>query len=44
MRSRIKPLVRGTDLRVLAASVLTGVVVALVVALFDALTVEVVTH
>ena len=44
MRSRIEPLVRGTDLRVLAASVLTGVVVALVVALFDALTVEVVAH
>ena len=44
MRARIEPLVRGTDVRVLAASVLTGVVVALVVAVFDAMTVEVVAH
>ena len=44
MKARIEPLVRGTDIRVLAASVLTGVVVALVVAIFDAVTVEVVAH
>lgn len=36
------PLVRGQDVRLLAASVATGVVVAVVVALFDALAVEVV--
>ncbi|MEM8705255.1 MAG: chloride channel protein [Actinomycetota bacterium] len=42
MRTRIAPLVRGQDVRLLAASVATGVVVAMVVALFDALTVEVV--
>ena len=44
MTRRITPLVRGTDLRILAASVLTGIVVALVVALFDAISVEVVGH
>ena len=32
MESRITPLVRGTDVRILAASVATGVIVALVVA------------
>ena len=31
MESRITPLVRGTDVRILAASVATGVIVALVV-------------
>ena len=44
MTRRITPLVRGTDLRILAASVLTGIAVALVVALFDAISVEVVGH
>ena len=42
MRTRIAPLVRGQDVRLLAASAATGVVVAMIVALFDALTVEVV--
>ena len=42
MRTRIAPLVRGQDVRLLAASAGTGVVVAMIVALFDALTVEVV--
>jgi len=40
----ITPLVRGNDIRILAASVLTGVVVAVVVAVFDAVAVEVVYH
>lgn len=44
MKGTITPLVRGTDVRILAASVLTGVLVAVVVAIFDALTVEVVYH
>ncbi|MEM9202575.1 MAG: chloride channel protein [Actinomycetota bacterium] len=44
MTARMEPLVRGTDVRMLAASALTGVVVALVVAIFDAVTVEVVAH
>ena len=44
MESRNTPLVRGTDVRILAASVATGVIVALVVALFDAVAVEVVWH
>ena len=41
MRTRITPLVRGQDVRLLAASAATGVIVAMIVALFDALTVEV---
>lgn len=44
MKRTITPLVRGTDVRILAASVLTGVLVAIVVAIFDAVTVEVVYH
>ncbi len=46
MRPQFSPLarglsvVRGLDIRILAASVATGVAVALVVAIFDALTVE----
>ena len=42
VRTRIAPLVRGQDVRLLAASAATGIVVAMIVALFDALTVEVV--
>ncbi len=41
MKERLATLVRGLDIRILAASVATGIVVALVVAIFDALTVEV---
>ena len=44
MKRTITPLVRGTDVRILAASVLTGVLVAIIVAIFDAVTVEVVYH
>lgn len=44
MNRTITPLVRGNDIRILAASVLTGVVVAVVVAVFDAVAVEVVYH
>lgn len=42
VRTRLAPLVKGHDVRILVASAATGVVVASVVALFDALAVEVV--
>ncbi len=42
MKSRIAPFVKGHDVRILVASATTGVVVAMVVALFDAIAVEVV--
>lgn len=44
MKRTITPLVRGNDIRILAASVLTGVIVAIAVAIFDAVAVEVVYH
>jgi CIC family chloride channel protein len=42
VKSRIAPFVKGHDVRILVASATTGVVVAMVVALFDAIAVEVV--
>ncbi len=42
MKATLVSLVRGNDIRILAASVGTGVIVAVVVAIFDATTVEVI--